>query len=61
MAHDGSQKNSSRKATTRGGPRKPARKPPRFGRQGHLAHLHHLLPLACVELAPGTKKETGGR
>ena len=51
MAHDGSQKNSSRKTTPRSGPRKPARKPPRFGRQGHLAHLHHLLPLTCVELA----------
>jgi len=58
MAHDGSQKNSSRKTTPRSGPRKPARKPPRFGRQGHLAHLHHLLPLTCVELEPGTKKKS---
>jgi hypothetical protein len=56
MPHDGSQKNSSKKSSTRRSSRKAARKPPRFGRRGHLAHLHHLLPLHCVELGPGTKK-----
>jgi hypothetical protein len=50
MPHDGSQKNSSKKSTTRRGTRKTPRKPPRFGRRGHLAHLHHLLPLHCVDL-----------
>ena len=50
MPHDGPQKNSSRKSTARRGTRKTPRKPPRFGRRGHLAHLHHLLPLSCVEL-----------
>jgi hypothetical protein len=58
MAHDGSQKNSSRNSTTRRGTRKSTRKPPRFGREGHLAHLHHLLPVRCVQLeVPPAKKK----
>jgi hypothetical protein len=56
MAQDGSQKKSSRKSTTRRGTTKTSRKPPRFGRSGHLAHLHHLLPLKCVELKPADER-----
>jgi len=60
MAHDGSQKKSSRKTTRHGAP-KPSRKPPRFGRAGHFAHLHHLLPLACVELKGERRNDSGAR
>jgi hypothetical protein len=58
MASDGSQKNSSRKSTRRG-TRKSLQKPPRFGREGHLAHLHHLLPVKCVQLDAAPKKPDG--
>jgi hypothetical protein len=57
MPQDGSPKNSSRKSARRG-TRKRARKPPRFGREGHLAHLHHLLPLHCVQLTAEPRRTT---
>jgi len=49
MAHDDLKRSaSSRKGTTLlRNPKPPAS--PSVGRQGHLAHLHHLLPLRCVE------------